>query len=158
MILGGVLVIAGIVGCFMPIIPGPPLTFAGMIAYQISSHNPFSVELIVIFGAFTAAVTIFDYFLPSLGARYSGGSKKGTYGSIIGMIAGFFLFPPLGIIIFPFVGAVVGELTDGKKFTKAMKAGFGTFLGFLAGTFIKLLVCGFMLFFYIRAIVLHYAY
>lgn len=154
LILGSLLVLSGIVGCFLPIIPGPPLAYLGLIAFAFSSTHPFSIELLIVYGVLTVAITIFDYFLPSLGSKRSGGSKKGVWGSAIGLVAGFFILPPLGLIFLPFVGAVIGEIIDGKHFKLALKSGYGTFLGFLAGTFIKFIFSLVMTYSFVRAAII----
>jgi len=83
-------------------------------------------------------ITVLDNIVPILGTKKMGGSKKGVWGSIIGLLFGIVLFPPFGILIGPFVGAVLGELIGGKEFNIALKAGFGSFLGFVTGTVLKL--------------------
>ncbi len=87
-----------------------------------------------------------------MGNRRFGGSRWGTVGSALGVVAGLF-FAPWGIILGPFLGAVIGELLSGTAAQLALKAGFGSFIGFLVGTVAKLIVCGFLLFYYIQALI-----
>lgn len=133
-----ILIIGGIVGCFLPIIPGPPLSFIALILLELTSHSPFSIETLIIYGILTIAVTVVDYIIPVVGTKFTGGTKNGNIGAIIGLIVGFFVFPIIGIIIGPFIGAIVGEVIGGKKFEEAVKIGLGSLLGLLAGTFMKL--------------------
>lgn len=101
----------------------------------------------------TIVVSILDYIIPAWGTKKFGGSKRGVLGSMIGLLFGLFLFPPFGIIIGPFVGAVLGEITGGKDNKAALKAGLGSFVGFLLGTLMKLIVSGMMAWYFIAEII-----
>ena len=98
---------------------------------------------------FVILVTILDYVVPIMGTKRYGGSKRGVWGATIGVVVGLF-FGPLGIIIGPFLGAYIGEITTGKKDREALRAAWGSFMGFLLGVGLKLMVCGTILFFFIR--------
>lgn len=139
-VLGSICIIIGFLGCILPVIPGVPLSYVGIILLHLTSVAHFSPQFLIIWGIIVIAVQILDYFVPIWGTKKFGGGKKGAWGSALGVVAGIFLIPPWGIIIFPFVGAVVGELIDEKDFKAAVKAGFGAFLGFIAGTLMKLVV------------------
>ena len=91
--------------------------------------------------AVMAAVTLLDYMIPAMGTKKFGGSKYGSWGCLIGTFAGFFVLPPFGIIIMPFVGALAGELLGGSQPNVAVKAAFGSLLGFLGGVLCKAVVC-----------------
>jgi uncharacterized protein len=93
-----------------------------------------------IWAGITVVITVLDYVVPLYGTRKYGGSKYGVWGSTIGLIAGFWL-GPLGIIIGPFVGAFVGEFIASNNSEHALKAAWGSFVGFLFGTLLKLVVC-----------------
>ncbi len=142
-IFGVLLTVFGLLGCFLPIIPGPPLSFAGLLLLQLKAEPPFATNYMLIWAGITIAVTVLDYVIPVIGAKKFGASKAGIWGSVLGLVVGVF-FGPLGIIIGPFVGALIGELIVGKKSGKAFKAAFGTFLGFVFGTLIKLIASGYM--------------
>jgi uncharacterized protein len=142
--LGAVFIIVGLIGCILPVIPGPPLSFFGLLLLQLKNDPPFTTEFMLIMAAITIAVTIIDYMLPVWGAKKFGAGKWGVWGSVFGLIAGFFVFPPLGIFIMPFFGALIGELLAGKKGMLALKASFGVFLGFIFGTLAKLIISGYI--------------
>jgi uncharacterized protein YqgC (DUF456 family) len=122
LIIGLLVSLAGLVGCVLPVIPGPPLSFAALIILQCVKE-PFSWVFLTIMGVTAAVVTVLDYVLPALGAKKFGGSKWGISGSALGMLIGIFVFPPWGMIIGAFAGAVIGELSAGKKKEEAIKAG-----------------------------------
>ncbi|MEI6139301.1 MAG: DUF456 domain-containing protein [Mariniphaga sp.] len=150
-ILGSLLMILGIFGCFLPVLPGPPLSYLALIAIHFTEKVEFSVSFLIWWGIVTVLISVLDYFIPIWGAKTFGGSKAGVRGSIAGLILGLF-FPPFGLILGPFVGAVVGEMIAGNK-QNALRSGFGSFIGFLAGSFAKLIVCLIMLFFFIKALI-----
>jgi uncharacterized protein len=152
-IIGFLLIIAGILGCLLPVLPGPPLSFAGVLLQQLRpDENPFTLKFLVIWGLITLAVTLLDYLLPVLGAKKYGGSREGVYGSVFGLLIGLFFFPPLGIIIGPFTGALLGEIISGKKGKDALRASFGSFIGFLTGTAAKLVVSGILTYHFINSV------
>jgi uncharacterized protein YqgC (DUF456 family) len=142
-ILAIILMIAGVLGCFLPAIPGPPLNFAGLILAHLSRFAEFDISTLAILGGITVAVLILDYVVPAWGTKRFGGSKYGIWGSIIGLIIGTFFISigPLGLVGIiggPFLGAYIGEIIGGKNSQSALRAAFGSFIGFLAGTFMKL--------------------
>lgn len=139
LILSGLLILFGIIGCFLPIIPGPPLAYIGLLISELSERVDFANNLLVTLAILTIIVTALDYLVPIWGAKFSGGSKWGIWGSTLGLIIGLFFSIP-GMILGPFIGAVVGELIDGKDLKRALIAGWGTFLGFVAGIIIKLIL------------------
>lgn len=139
-IIGFVMLLTGLAGCFLPAIPGPPLAFVGLIFISISDLAMLSTRLIWILGTTTLFVTLLDYFIPAYGAKRFGGTKFGMWGAVIGLVGGMFLFPPFGIIVGPLIGALIGELMAGQR-EKALKSAFGTFIGFLTGLVLKLALC-----------------
>ena len=147
-----VLLLAGLIGCFLPILPGPPLSYAGLLVLQLKETPPFNTKFLIIWAVITIVVTALDYFIPAFGTKKFGGSKKGVWGSLIGLVLGVFFFPPFGIIIGPILGAIVGELIDGKEMAGAIRSGMGSFLGFLAGTLIKLIASVLMIYHFVMAV------
>ena len=137
-IAGILLIIVGIVGCFVPGIPGPPLAYLSLLLLMIGENDPFSMKFLIIMALVVAVVTALDYAIPALGAKKFGGSNYGMVGAVIGIIAGIFFFPPFGFIIFPFVGAIIGEIIYSKNTDNALKAAIGTVAGLLFGTVLKL--------------------
>ncbi|MBN1822539.1 MAG: DUF456 domain-containing protein [Prolixibacteraceae bacterium] len=151
--IGAIFMILGFLGCILPILPGPPLSYIGLLLLHFTERYQFSTRFLILWLAITVVVYAVDYVVPAWGTKKFGGSKRGIWGSIIGLILGLIFFPPLGIIIGPFAGAVVGELTGGKDTSAALKAGLGSFIGFLVGTLLKLITSGFMTWYFIKALV-----
>lgn len=147
---GALFMIAGIAGCVLPVIPGPPLSYIGLLMLHFTTRYQFSTTFLVIWGIVTIVVYVIDYLIPMWGTKRFGGSKRGVWGSLIGLVIGLFFFPPFGIIIGPFLGAVIGELTAGKDHGSALKSGFGSFMGFLLGTLLKLIASGLMTWHFIK--------
>lgn len=149
-VFGIVFTIVGILGCFLPILPGAPLNYLAIILLHLTSKVEFSNQFLLLWAVVVIAVQILDYYIPIWGTKKLGGGTKGAWGSGIGVVLGIFFFPPWGLIFFPFVGAVVGELIDDKEPKVAFKAGLGSFLGFLAGTMIKLVVAVILSFYFFK--------
>lgn len=150
-ILGALLILAGLLGSFLPVLPGPPISYVGLLLLQLTSTPPFSIQFLVIWALIVIAIMILDNVVPAWGARKYGGSPYGVWGSIVGLIAGFF-FPPVGIIIGPIVGAFAGEMIGGKTSDQALRAAWGSFVGFLAGTLIKVVASGMMGYYFLMNI------
>lgn len=152
-ILGGILQLLGLVGCVLPFLAGPPFNFLGLILLSIAKDwKPFSPTFLVLMGVLTILTLILDYAMPLAGAKRFGASKRGFWGSLIGMVVGMFFFPPFGLILGAFLGAVAGELSAGKDHSAALRAGWGVFVGTMAATALKLIASGIMTFFFIRAL------
>jgi uncharacterized protein len=150
---GVIFTLAGILGCVLPMLPGPPINYLALLLLHFSASYQFSTRFLVIWAIIAAAVVLLDYLIPVWGTKKFGGSKQGVWGSVIGLVAGLFIFPPFGIIIGPFAGAVIGELIAGKETRAAFISGFGSFIGFLAGTFIKLIASGFMTWYFFKELI-----
>lgn len=148
-ILGVLLMIAGLAGCVLPFLPGPPLCFVGLLLQQLKTDPPFSATFLWIWAAVTVVVTLLDYVIPLYGTKKFGGTRYGVWGCTLGLIAGFF-FGPLGIIIGPFVGAFIGEMMANANTHQALRAAVGSFVGFLLGTVLKLIVCGVMVWHFVQ--------
>jgi len=147
-IVGFIFLLLGLVGCFAPIIPGPPLSYLGLLFLHWSRFGQFSSSFLWLFAILTVIVTIIDYFIPLWGTRRWGGSGAGVTGATIGLVFGLF-FSPIGIILGPFIGAVIGELIAGKKTHEALKSGMGAFIGFVMGTAIKMSLVFVMVFYFV---------
>jgi len=146
---GAVLIVLGMVGSFLPVLPGPPLSLAGILCMHFSApENKFSTTGIILFIIITIIVTVLDYIIPAAGTKKFGGSKYGVWGSTIGLIVGLFL-GPWGVVIGPFLGALIGELIYGKNSQDALRAAFGAFVGFMLGTGLKFISAAVMAFFFV---------
>jgi len=152
-ILGSIFMLVGLIGCLLPVLPGPPLSYIGLLLLQLMEEPPFTIEFMIIWLVVTIVVVALDYVVPAYGAKRYGGSKYGVWGTIIGLIVGVFIFPPFGIIIGPIAGALIGEYMSGKDSKKAMRAAFGSFVGFLLGTFIKLVASSVMTYYFVYSLV-----
>ena len=146
--------LVGLAGSIIPGIPGPPISWVGMLLLFFfgggtKAGEPMSLTLLLIMLGVTILVTVMDYFIPGILTKKTGGSKYGSWGSIIGLFIGMFVYPPWGMIVGTMLGAFIAEIAfAGKGTGDSRKAAFGAFLGFLSGTGVKLAACGVM-FYYI---------
>ena len=151
LILGLLFALCGLIGCILPVIPGPSISFLALIILSYAKNwEPFSSTFLIIMAGLTILVTILDYVVPAGGAKKYGASKSGVVGAMAGMLLGVFMFPPWGMIMGAFMGAFAGELLAGKEGRKALRAGFGVFVGVMVGTGLKLAFSGSILFFYLK--------
>ena len=151
-ILGVICLLVGLAGCFLPILPGPPVAYLALWLLHFTGYAEFTVTELVVWGLLVVLAQAMDYVTPMLGTKYSGGSKWGNWGCMIGTIAGLFVLPPWGVLIGPFAGAVIGELFGGKKSAEAFKAGLGAFVGFLFSVVVKVSVCGYFIYSFVAAL------
>ena len=140
MVLAFLLLVASIVGCVLPVLPGPPLAYTGILLLHLTDKVHFTTHQLIIWLVVVVVLQVVDYITPLLGSKYSGGTSFGNRGCIAGTILGMF-FMPWGLIIGPFVGAIAGEMMGGQNLTQAIRAGIGTLLGYLFGTLMKVIVC-----------------
>ena len=152
LILGILLLILGIIGCLVPVLPGPPFSFIGLMLLHFSRFGNFSYSTLMILGAIAIIVTLLDYILPVWGTKRFGGSKYGTRGATVGLIIGLFL-GPLGIILGPLIGAFVGEMIFKDDISYAFQAGFGSLLSFLTGIGLKLAASFVITFYFVRELI-----
>jgi len=151
--IGFLFCLLGLVGSFLPVLPGPLTSWVGLLILHLTSVLYINWTFLGITLAVSIAVWILDYVVPAMGTKRFGGTKYGMIGSSIGLIIGLIFLGPLGIIIGPFAGAFIGELIiDTENISKALKAAFGSFIGFLTGTFIKFVVCIVFLVLYIKEV------
>lgn len=147
--------LAGIAGCLLPAIPGPPLSYCSVLLLYLFNNpeNEITSRFLIIWIAIVAAVTILDYIVQPYFTRVTGGSKLAIRYSIAGMVAGMVFFPPMGIVIGSFVGAFIAEFIVNKKPLKnSLLAAFGAFLGFMFGAGLKLAASVTLLYYTIRFI------
>ena len=141
-ILGVLCLMTGLMGCVLPFLPGPPVAYLGLIFLHFTDKVQYSTTQLIVWLLIVVVIQILDYFTPMLGSKYSGGSKWGNWGCIIGTLVGL-LFLPWGVIFGPFLGAVIGELIGNKEFSQALKSGVGSLFGFMLVTLLTLAVCGY---------------
>lgn len=160
-VLGAICLLIGLIGCVAPVLPGVPLSYLGLLLLHWTDRVQFSWQFLTVWAVVVVVIQVLDYFIPAWGTKKFGGTKYGVWGSTIGLIAGFFM-GPLGIIIGPFIGAVLGELIyfnrhpqpaneqpHNTNFNRALRAGFGSFIGLLTGTLIKVICCSVMIAYFV---------
>lgn len=151
-ILAGILLLIGLGGAVLPILPGPPLSYIGILLLQLTHKVNFSLTFMLGWLVAVIAVTLLDNLIPIWTTKKFGGSKACTWGSAIGMVIGMF-FTPIGIILGTLLGAIVGEFLTNKRASDSLRAGWGALVGFLCGIIAKVMVCGLLLYYYIIEVV-----
>ena len=151
-ILGAICLLVGILGCVLPVLPGVPLAYCGLLLLHATDKVQFSWQFLVIWAVVTIVVQVLDSVVPIWGTKKFGGSKMGVWGSTLGLLVGLF-FGPWGIVLGPFLGSVAFELIDGKNTRLALKAGWGSFVGLMTGTILKLICCGLMTYYFIAELI-----
>ena len=134
------LMLLGIIGSFLPVLPGPLTSWAGLLVLHFTDGVEMSQTFLIVTLLVAVFIYVLDYIIPALGTKRFGGSRAGMIGTTLGLIIGLLSPIPFGIIIGPFVGALIGEMIHRNDFKKALKAAFGSFLGFIASTFLKFIV------------------
>ncbi len=152
LIVGFLLCLAGIIGSFLPVLPGPPVSWAGLLLLYLTTAVPDDWWFLGITGGVALIVFALDYIIPAMGTKKFGGTRAGMIGTTIGLIVGILAPIPFGIIIGPFVGAFLGELSNKADNKTALKAAFGSFLGFLTGAFMKFVVTMIFLGLFVKAV------
>ncbi len=151
LVIAFLLMLIGIIGCIVPGLPGTPISYVGLWIAQATDRVNFSWQFLLIWGIVVVVITLLDYVVPAWGTKRYGGSKWGVWGSTIGVFVGLF-FGAAGVILGPLVGAILGELISGKQLNDALRAGWGSFIGILFSTVLKLIACGLMLTALIQAV------
>jgi len=141
-----IMALLGIIGAVVPNMPGPPLCFASMLTAYFTCPGTITTELLLWMLGLTVFVTVLDYVAPIVMTRLGGGSKYAMWGSTIGIFAGLF-FMPLGLILGPLIGAFIGEILHNTDFIRAIKVAAMSFISFLLGTGLKLIVSLLMTFY-----------
>lgn len=145
LIVGFILIIIGIIGSVLPVLPGPTLSWVGLLLIFFHQDIPVNYTIIIVTGIIAIGINILDYIIPSQTVKKYGGSKYAIWGTNIGLLLGLF-FPPLGFLIGAFIGAFIGQMYFNSQDQKtAFKVAIGSFIGFITGTFMKLIVCFFYL-------------
>lgn len=140
-IISFLVMLIGALGTIIPLLPGIPLIYLGYIIFGLGSHwAHYGATTMIVWGIVTTASVLLDYYAGALGAKKYGASAAGIWGSIIGGILGIIFLGLPGIIFGPFLGAVAGELLSGKSKQQAFKSGWGTLIGFLAGSLFKIII------------------
>jgi len=138
LIVGFLFAILGIIGSFLPVLPGPFTSWVGLLILHLTSVVPLNWTFLGITLAVAIIIWIVDYFIPAMGTKKFGGTRYGVIGTMVGLVIGLISPIPFGIIIGPFIGAYIGEMIhDSKDSKRALKAAFGSFLGFLTSAFMK---------------------
>jgi len=135
-----VISLIGVVGCLLPVLPGPLLCYAALLLVRFTTDIPVAWQLLALFGGITAIVLVLDTVLPLYMPRKFGSSGWGIAGATVGLIIGLF-FPPIGFIIGPFIGALAFEYYKCRNAADAIVAGIASFFGFMIGTVIKIALC-----------------
>lgn len=145
LVISFILLIGGIAGCVLPVLPGAPLAYAGILLLHFTGEVTFTTGQLITWLLLVVILQVLDYVTPILGSKYGGGTSYGNRGCLAGTIVGLF-FMPWGIIAGPFVGAVVGELLGGSDMQRAVRSGIGSLIGFVLGTLLKIFVCLYFLY------------
>ncbi len=139
-VLALLLMLLGIIGSFLPVLPGPPMAYAGMLVMQLRELPPFSARFLIIWLVIVVVVSVLDYVMPLVMTKNSGGSKCSVWGCSIGLLIGLWFGLP-GIILGPFIGAFAGELLARRDVDDALRAAVGSFIGFVFSTLLKFISC-----------------
>ena len=151
-ILAFLCLLLGLAGSVVPALPGVPLSFLGLLILHWTENVEFTATFLWVWAGITVLTLVADYFIPAWGTKRFGGSRYGVWGTTIGLVIGLF-FGPWGIVLGPFVGALVAELIAGKQSHEALKAALGSFIGFLMDTLLKVICCALMLYYAIEALI-----
>ncbi|MGY5848819.1 DUF456 domain-containing protein [Salegentibacter sp. F14] len=139
-ILGGILIVTGILGSFLPILPGVPVSWLGLLMFYLAPSIPLNYVFLGVTLVIALLIYMLQLVIPAMGTKRYGGSKTGMWGATIGLVIGIFTPIPFGIVIGAFVGAFIGEIIRNSDSRSATRAAFGSFVGLLASTFMEFLV------------------
>ena len=142
-----ILLVLGLLGSMIPGLPGPPLSFIGILLIHFFTGTQFSTSFLLTWAVIVILVFLLDYFMQVWGVKKFGGGRKATIGTFLGLFAGL-IFPPIGLLIGPFIGAFIGALLEVQgDNTRALKVAVGSFIGFVTGTILKLVVSSVLLYY-----------
>ena len=153
-IIAFVLLILGLLGSIIPGLPGPPLSFIGILLIHFFTGTQFSTSFLLSWAVIVILVFLLDYFMQVWGVKKFGGGRKAILGTFLGLFMGL-LFPPVGLLIGPFIGAFIGALLEVQDDTRALKVAIGSFIGFVTGTILKLVVSSVLFYYAINKPILH---
>jgi uncharacterized protein YqgC (DUF456 family) len=145
------LMLAGIIGSVVPLLPGPPLSYAGMLVLQLRQQPSFTTAFLLTWLGIVIVIQVLDYVIPLYGTKKFGGTRYGIWGCAIGLMAGLW-FGPVGIVVGPFAGAFVGEWLANNQAEQALRAALGSFIGFVFSTLLKLVTCLVMGWYLVKAL------
>ena len=138
LVIASLLLLTGVVGSFAPVLPGAPLIWLGMLLYGlIAGFGSLDVLFFLLQACLALAVIGIDYLAAATGSRYFGASKFAAAGAALGLMIGLFFFP-VGLLVGPFLGAVLLELIFSRKADLALRSGLGAVIGFWVGFVFKL--------------------
>ena len=137
---GIILCLVGIIGSFVPVIPGPITSWFGILILNLTNAVPFNFKFVLITFLIAVLVLVVDFITPIYGVKKLGGSYGGQIGASLGLLIGIFIIGPLGIFFGPLIGAVAGEMLNNKDFKKSIKPAIGSILGTLTGIVLKFCV------------------
>ena len=143
-VVGILCLLIGLAGCVLPMIPGPPVAYAGLLLLHFTEGTGFTSSQLIFWLLLVVLAQVIDYVMPMWGSKFSGGGKMGSRGCLAGTVAGLF-FMPWGLIVGPFLGAFIGTWLELRDTGAAFKSGIGSLFGFLFGTLLKCLLCGYFL-------------
>ncbi|MGI6066455.1 MAG: DUF456 domain-containing protein [Bacillota bacterium] len=141
LILAIILFILGLMGTVLPVLPGAILIYGGMFLYGLmTKFSTLDTNFFLIQALILILIFAIDFLSSAIGTRQFDGSKQAVLGAVIGTIFGIIFFGPFGVIIGPFLGAVIAELLRKPDLVQAVKVGFGTLIGFIGGTLLKFII------------------
>ena len=139
-LIGALLMIVGLLGSFLPVLPGVPVSWLGLLVLHLAPSIPMNYWLLGITLVIAVSIYSLNLMIPAMGTKRFGGSRAGMIGATIGLVVGLIAPIPFGVLIGPFVGAFVGEIVNKSSSRSALKAAFGSFLGFLASSFMEFVI------------------
>ncbi len=153
-VLGSAIVVAGLIGCIVPVIPGPPVAYLALLLVSwAGGWDIFALWVLIVMAVAAVGAAVLDSILPVLTSRRSGAGKAGIWGSVLGMLIGTIFFPPFGTVIGAFLGALAGELLVMRKGRKPLKAALGVFNGTMLAIVVKLSVSGVIAVLFVRGLI-----
>ena len=152
LIIGILCIIVGFIGCIIPALPGPPLSYLGLLLLEWSKYANFSLTSLLILAALVIGITVADNIIPIYMTKKMGGTKWGTWGATIGLILGMIFGGIIGTILGPFLGALIFELIGGTEKKPALQSAFGSLIGFVLGVGGKLIVSGIITLYFFQAL------